>query len=377
MGNSWLPSVKEEENHTSSAGSSERPASGSSNEANAADSTTKEEVPPSSSPSPSPSPAPPAVPAPSAPSIERRPHRRGRGGGHLHPSPAVSLRSAVYLLNRYCARLPSDTFTRLTPLCVVRSVAASAGRSAFVCALQLPVNSCLRQVVFGPPAPSETLAKRAAAMEVLRRLRALKEVDEGMAPIGKEGFLSSAYSRPSTVSPAPAPAPAPATSLSTVANDVGSDKPQAEGPPKAAAVAPGTTADVPSSRDFRTGTTKRRQYYYKQVARSLVRHAEGDASYHLYAVNLCLTCPIPEDQNTRGRRIYPPENAAQSFGFLVSERIPQVCPFPIYTRSGEVLVTFVHLAKDVKLDSERRTRMLDFHRYTFAQVSLILILKPS
>ena len=59
-------------------------------------------------------------------------------------------------------------------------------------------------------------------------------------------------------------------------------------------------------RDSRPGTTKRRQYYYKQVAKRLsVGRDEGDR-FHLYSLQLKLSCAIPDDQNTRGRSIFDP-----------------------------------------------------------------------
>ena len=39
----------------------------------------------------------------------------------IHPSaPPLSLNSSILILNRYCAKLPSDTFTRLTPTWTVQ-----------------------------------------------------------------------------------------------------------------------------------------------------------------------------------------------------------------------------------------------------------------
>ena len=64
------------------------------------------------------------------------------------------------------------------------------------------------------------------------------------------------------------------------------------------------TPNVIDFRDSRPGTTKRRQYYYKQVAKCLMVD-EGD-SYHLYLLRLKLSCAIPDDQNTRGRSIFDP-----------------------------------------------------------------------
>lgn len=37
-----------------------------------------------------------------------------------------------------------------------------------------------------------------------------------------------------------------------------------------------------------------------------------------------LTCPLPEEQNTRGRKLHPPELAPQAFGILTLKQIPKV-----------------------------------------------------
>lgn len=39
---------------------------------------------------------------------------------------------------------------------------------------------------------------------------------------------------------------------------------------------------------------------------------------------MVLTCPLPEEQNTRGRKLHPPELAPQAFGILTLKEIPKV-----------------------------------------------------
>lgn len=45
---------------------------------------------------------------------------------------------------------------------------------------------------------------------------------------------------------------------------------------------------------------------------------------YLYAVKMVLSCPLPEEQNTRGRKIHPPEESPQGFGILLTKKIPKV-----------------------------------------------------
>lgn len=98
----------------------------------------------------------------------------------------------------------------------------------------------------------------------------------------------------------------------------------------------------------RPGTTKRRQYYYKQVADPFTECVPRVSKpCYLYAITMVLTEPIPEEQNTRGRKIYKPETSLQSLGILSSKRISQICPFPIFTRSGEVQVDVLEVQDSV------------------------------
>jgi hypothetical protein len=46
---------------------------------------------------------------------------------------------------RYCAKLPSDTFTRLTPLWNVEVVNNDNGQVSYMCTVRLPINSPVKQ----------------------------------------------------------------------------------------------------------------------------------------------------------------------------------------------------------------------------------------
>lgn len=40
-----------------------------------------------------------------------------------------------------------------------------------------------------------------------------------------------------------------------------------------------------------------------------------------------MNCPVPEEQNTRGRRIHPPEESNHGFGILTTKHIPSVSKY--------------------------------------------------
>lgn len=83
---------------------------------------------------------------------------------------------------------------------------------------------------------------------------------------------------------------------------------------------------------------------------------------------MTLTCPIPEEQNTRGRKVYPPEDSPQGFGILTTKRIPKVSAFPIFTRSGEVKVSLELISTDIILDETQLKIINMFINYTFTNV---------
>jgi len=92
------------------------------------------------------------------------------------------------------------------------------------------------------------------------------------------------------------------------------------------------------------------------------------SSYHLYAMRMTLTCPIPDEQNTRGRRIHDPAHADQLFGLLLPRAMPPIPAFPIYTRSGEVLVTLSLVEAELSLTPDQLALIYTYHVFTFYSV---------
>lgn len=83
---------------------------------------------------------------------------------------------------------------------------------------------------------------------------------------------------------------------------------------------------------------------------------------------MVLECPIPEEQNTRGRQIYAPEDAVQGFGLLTSKHIPKLGSFSIFTRSGEVRVSLELACNNVIIDEYKLKKINIFLKYLFANV---------
>merc|ERR1719242_472398 len=143
-------------------------------------------------------------------------------------APPLTLSTAVLILNRYCAKLPSDTFTRLTPCWTVEP----DSQGGHYCVLFLPINSPLKKLVVGKVMPSPALARRSAAYTACVELHRIGELDDMMVPVGKESLLSHIKD-------------CLKINYQTEPNGVKTDG---------------------ADETARPGTTKRRQYYYKKVA---------------------------------------------------------------------------------------------------------------
>ncbi|KAK4871507.1 hypothetical protein RN001_015631 [Aquatica leii] len=243
-------------------------------------------------------------------------------------APLVSYSTSITLVNRYCAKLPSDTFTRLTPLWEVTKV-----NDTYYCNLRLPINSPVKQKVIGTSNISPLLACRDAAFNTCQILHQTGELDDNLQPISKENFRANEEDWNNLVLEA---------------------------------------ADETITRESlepRPGTTKRRQYYYKRIADSLTNCLPSfNQTTYFYKIVMTLSCPLPEEQNTRGRRIYPPEESIQGFGILTLKPIPKICAFPIFTRSGEVSVDLELCSDALVLTSEQIDKICEFLNYTFTSV---------
>ncbi|XP_038220360.1 endoribonuclease Dcr-1 [Zerene cesonia] len=267
---------------------------------------------------------------------------------------SVDLNSAIALINRYCGKLPSDTFTRLAPQWWMEQVQLPMGektQTAYICTLRMPLNCPVKYNIVGHPMPTRVLARRMVALQACRILHKSGELDDQLMPIGKENFKAAELD----------------SNISTEFSDNGDSA--------------------------RPGTTKRRQYYYKRTAWAFTdcqpiidtTDAEIEANpvpQHvpvtgngkrntLHALVSGLWCALPERYNTRGRRLHLPQHAAQALGVLLRaepDRL-QIPAFPVYTRSGEVRVSVEPaLEADVRLSPRRDMLIRRFMRFVFSDV---------
>ncbi|XP_064484373.1 endoribonuclease Dicer-like isoform X2 [Ornithodoros turicata] len=230
----------------------------------------------------------------------------------------VTVATAIGLVNRYCGKLPSDMFTTLRPSF---TITGSSGR--FVCTVYLPMTSPLKEPIRGDIMETKKAAKMAAALKACKRLHEIGELDDNMLPVKR-------------------------------VVDIGSTEDEEEG------TAPAGTP--------KAGTKKRRRYYRKRVCQ-LFQNARLDSagSYHLHVLKTQLVHLASEAQNWRKEKLLDPEDTSLWFGILLKEKMPTLPGFPIFTRSGEELVTVVY-AGTMDLTAEQCALAETFHLALFDEV---------
>lgn len=87
--------------------------------------------------------------------------------------------------NRYCAKLPSDVFTRLVPQ--INAYSAIYGNSSmFKAELVFPINSPIKETItLDTPVHSKSLALMLVALKGCRILHERKELNDYLIPVGK------------------------------------------------------------------------------------------------------------------------------------------------------------------------------------------------
>ena len=266
---------------------------------------------------------------------------RERGNGWRRPiRPLVELNreNALGLLNKYCNRLPCDTFTQLSVLKKTHEL--PDGR--FQTSLVLPNNSHLRGIIQGEPASSESESKQLAALAACQRLRDAGELDDFLFLSGKEIEKYRIETDPFPPS-----------------HDYQRQKNKAPGP---------------------EGGPKRRQLYNRHVPKCFRQKAKEspeslsglplpEKPTFVYRISMFFREGIQDKYNYRGRRLHRPEDSPRSFGIISGLPIPHTLPsFSIFDRSGEEGVQLDPTHHCVTFSKAQIEMFRNFHQYIFQDV---------
>ncbi|KAF5402375.1 Endoribonuclease Dicer [Paragonimus heterotremus] len=323
--------------------------------------------------------------------------------------PKLPLSKAINVINQYCARLPSDYITNLTPRWRLKMIpqsdcwsipstgpGASCGapgeqesvrtHGLYQCLLRLPINTSVKEEIAGEPMACKKLAKLSAALNAVRILHAAGELDSRWEPSSREPTNMLGASRDSLNSWIHPGAKTNRLSASTVSlfqsESIESDMND---------LLTTCNPDSPDGTSFGLdGIGRRRRYYYRKFADQLHNclPQSGDPSpNYLYFIDMRLTNALPAQQNVRGRPCFRPENEPLGFGLLTLKPLHHIPTFPIFSRSGEETVRLIELwsplalshlkpntpplrlpTRGQPLNEQQLGRLHQFHRIVFQAV---------
>uniref|UniRef100_A0A914KI95 Uncharacterized protein n=2 Tax=Meloidogyne incognita TaxID=6306 RepID=A0A914KI95_MELIC len=206
----------------------------------------------------------------------------------------VSLSNAIQLVNRYCAKLPSDIFTRLVPRYTIQTLSEN-GQTLYIAELYLPINSPIKEPIKSKPMNSKRLSLMAVALEACKRLHQRKELNDNLLPAGKD-------------------------ILDDLLGEVDDDE---------------YLPHLPS----RMGSSKKKRLYDRKMSKTLNSTLPSqDSECILYVMEMKLVKPVTDEGNPKRRKIIDPFESNSAFGFLSSKELPKIPGFPVFQRNGEMNV---------------------------------------
>lgn len=265
---------------------------------------------------------------------------QSRSGWRRRERPLIelNLENSLGLLNKYCNRLPCDTFTQLSVL--KKTDELPCGK--FQTSLVLPNNSHLRGIIQGEPEETEPLSKQSAALAACQKLRLAGELDDFLFHTGKEIEKYRIETDPFPVT-----------------SDYQRQKNKAPGP---------------------EGGPKRRQLYNRHVPKCFRQKIKNDPesnsglplpekAAYVYRISMFFRHGIQDKYNYRGRRLHRPEDAPRSFGIISGMPIPHTLPsFSIFDRSGEEGVHLEPVHQMITFSQAHIEMFRSFHQYIFQDV---------
>uniref|UniRef100_A0A094ZUJ5 Endoribonuclease Dcr-1 n=1 Tax=Schistosoma haematobium TaxID=6185 RepID=A0A094ZUJ5_SCHHA len=321
--------------------------------------------------------------------------------------PKFCLSKAINVINQYCARLPSDYITNLTPKWYWKIFPQPQGFTPsltgpgstcgspkdlqpngtfnlYQCVLRLPINSSVKVTIVGEPMVCKKLAKYSAAFNAIHLLYLSGEMDSKWELINREinpmhHLTSESYDNLKLSSQH---SPMKCKSFSPL-NDSESDYGDYASSIGCCESADDEEGEIKSNIQ---NSAKRRQYYYRkfptQMSNCLPQPNEPSSSY-LYYIDMRLVKPFAEQQYLRGRVCHHPEDEPIGFGLLTTKPLHHIPIFPIFSRSGEEKIRFIELwspksnyqsndqylpIQSPILTQEQIDQLIKFHRILFQEV---------
>ncbi|KAG4071813.1 hypothetical protein HA402_005974 [Bradysia odoriphaga] len=220
----------------------------------------------------------------------------------------ITLDTAKAMVFMYCSRLPSDAFFSTNPY-----ETKIEHPNGFQFVIRLPINSPIKSAMKGPVKLTESLACKAAYLEVCRILREEDEIDESFVPYTKTARLKRIIDE---------------FNLTCSIDD---DETYIDGP--------------------KPGTVKRRQVYSKSFETMFASlPIKSSTTICLYSIDV------------------QPKTGRNSIGFICSEDVPLsriVSSFPVYIKTAEYKISVASCDTAFYLSPEQLHQVQLFHQVVF------------
>ena len=229
--------------------------------------------------------------------------------------PRITFNSAISLINVYCGKLPQDKFTELVPETTFETSTGDEEGKFIRAGIKLPINSCLKNIMYGEWMKNQDHAKKSAAMAVCKKLHEMNELNDQLRPAGKSDrdILDGLMELPTEES---------------------------------------TERGMPEP-----GTKKRRQVYNKEIGQAL--SSIGSERLKLYSV-IVKSKPLATNEIT-----IDSERTHMSVGLLCKETVT-LMPLPYYSpKWDEAIVKIQLIDESLQLDSEIIDNIEHFHKVVF------------
>ncbi|GFR13484.1 endoribonuclease Dicer [Trichonephila clavata] len=237
--------------------------------------------------------------------------------------PRISMSAAISLINRYCSTLPSDMATKLVPQWTIKVVDEDDIKKEFQCSLRMPINSPLREIIESDSMRQKKLAKMSAALKACKLLDEIGELNEDLVPISH--LVDDALKK----------------ELGEVEEEDGKGA-------------------IP-------GTNRRRQVYNKRVPVFFQGgNPKPGVPCYLNILDMKLIIPLSKMLNPRGRPLFNPEETSRGLAVVTTKKLPIVNSFPLFTKSGKILVTVIPSDNPFTLTEQNIQDLEEFHRFIFS-----------
>ena len=259
----------------------------------------------------------------------------------------LSLENSIYLVNRYCIRLPSDALTQLSPRFQIKTRLASNQKYEYKCFIHLPINSSIREAIQSEWEPSIELAKAKSAYKSCLILYLRNELNELLEPISKEMFYKLKHK------------------LDEDDEREWSQFSQMYQKQAVQTSQENFNQQLSNYMSHRPGGNKRKQVYKKKVSpylHSLQLVSTQHPSY-LYVIKSTVTVALSaKTESDTGK------SSSWCFGMVTSKMLLEIVDFPIFTQNGEETISFELVKSGIYLTPNQLKLLRNFHKFVFSSV---------